>query len=81
MLNMTGACCTWLHPVRHRYSSSLWECCVSRPSESNAVLQVADSANSMGAGGLRAEAGSGGQCRKIMGDARSMAGQSLLVEP
>ena len=43
--------------------------------------QVADSANSMGVGGLTAEAASRGQCRKLAGNAHSMAGQGLLVEP
>ena len=35
----------------------------------------------MGVGGLKAEAGSRGQCRKLAGDGHSMAGQTFLVEP
>ncbi len=55
----------------------LWGACSGR----GAALQVADSANSMGAGGLKAEAGSRSQCRKIAGDVHNMGRQTLLIEP
>lgn len=48
---------------------------------SRGLLQVADSAASMGIGGLKAEAGSNGLCRKLASNVPSMSSQSFLVEP
>lgn len=42
-------------------------------------MQVADSAASMGVGGLKAEVAATARCRK--GDVHNLPEQSLLVEP
>ena len=44
-----------------------------------AVLQVADSAQSLGAGGLKIAMTSEGRCRQLDGSTHSMPGQSPLV--
>ena len=46
-----------------------------------AFLQVADSAQSLGAGGLKIAMTGEGRCRQLDGSAHSMPGQSPLIEP
>ena len=44
-------------------------------------MQVADSAQSLGAGGLKLAMTGEGRCRQLDGSAHSMPGQSPWVEP